>query len=189
MAIRLDDGTEFRMRAGDLFDIPPGHDAWVDGPEVCVAVDYSSDATRYARAATAAEALEPPENADMLLVRKGFAAFNTGDIDTLRSVIAPDAVQHVPGKSLISGTYRGIDNILGYYGKLAELTDGTLRAHLLEVHGDGQGHVVAIFQGVGTRNSVTRVDRQSLFFTIDKGQAVDIVELHADLPGSDAFFS
>lgn len=29
----LDSGTETRISAGDFFEIPPGHDAYVDGPE------------------------------------------------------------------------------------------------------------------------------------------------------------
>ncbi|HET8776145.1 MAG TPA: adenylate/guanylate cyclase domain-containing protein, partial [Candidatus Limnocylindria bacterium] len=36
--IRMDDGTEFEIRAGDVFDIPPGHDQWVVGDEPAVAI-------------------------------------------------------------------------------------------------------------------------------------------------------
>lgn len=36
--IRLDDGTEFEIRAGDVFDIPPGHDQWVVGDEPAVSI-------------------------------------------------------------------------------------------------------------------------------------------------------
>lgn len=49
MQIRMDDGSELTVSAGDLFDLPPGHDAWVLGEEPCVMVDTSPDATRYAR--------------------------------------------------------------------------------------------------------------------------------------------
>ena len=35
---RLDDGTEFEVREGDVFDIPPGHDVWVVGDEPSVQV-------------------------------------------------------------------------------------------------------------------------------------------------------
>jgi class 3 adenylate cyclase len=35
---RMDDGTEFVVRAGDVFDIPPGHDQWVLGDEPGVSI-------------------------------------------------------------------------------------------------------------------------------------------------------
>jgi hypothetical protein len=38
MAGRMDDGTEFEVRSGDIFDVPPGHDNWVVGDEPMVAV-------------------------------------------------------------------------------------------------------------------------------------------------------
>lgn len=40
MRIRMDDGTEFDCRAGDVSLLPPGHDAWVVGNEPAVVVDF-----------------------------------------------------------------------------------------------------------------------------------------------------
>ena len=34
----MDDGTEFEVRPGDVFDVPPGHDNWVVGDEPMTAV-------------------------------------------------------------------------------------------------------------------------------------------------------
>ena len=36
--IRMDDGTEMMVQAGDVFDIPPGHDQWVVGDEPAVSI-------------------------------------------------------------------------------------------------------------------------------------------------------
>lgn len=36
--VRMDDGTEIEMRAGDLFAVPPGHDSWVVGNEPYVSL-------------------------------------------------------------------------------------------------------------------------------------------------------
>jgi len=36
--VRMDDGTERVMRAGDLFHVPPGHDSWVVGEEPYVSL-------------------------------------------------------------------------------------------------------------------------------------------------------
>ena len=41
MTIRMDDGEELHIQAGDTFRIPPGHDAWVEGNEPCVMLDVS----------------------------------------------------------------------------------------------------------------------------------------------------
>ncbi len=44
----MDDGSEFEIGAGDVGEIPPGHDAWVVGDEPWVGVDFSDDMATYA---------------------------------------------------------------------------------------------------------------------------------------------
>src|SRR5579872_398649 len=44
--VKMADGTEFELAAGDAFDIPPGHDMWVVGDEPYVAVDFPREADR-----------------------------------------------------------------------------------------------------------------------------------------------
>src|ERR1700704_3268289 len=62
------------------------------------------------------------------LVRQGYKAFGEGDMDTLRSLFAPDAVHSATGNSPLAGDYKGVDDILAYYGKLFELSGGTFAA-------------------------------------------------------------
>ena len=45
MTIHMNDGTTFEITAGDVFDIPPGHDAEVPGSEPCVQLDFSGFGT------------------------------------------------------------------------------------------------------------------------------------------------
>ncbi len=40
MTVQMDDGTSEQFQAGDLMIAPPGHDAWVEGDEPCVMVDW-----------------------------------------------------------------------------------------------------------------------------------------------------
>jgi class 3 adenylate cyclase len=40
-AVRMDDGEEETFQAGDVMDIPPGHDAWVVGDEPAVLLDFA----------------------------------------------------------------------------------------------------------------------------------------------------
>ncbi len=40
MTIKMDDGTTEQFGPGDVMIADPGHDAWVDGDEACVVVDW-----------------------------------------------------------------------------------------------------------------------------------------------------
>ena len=40
MKIKMDDGTILECKAGDISYLPMGHDAWVEGNEPVVVVDF-----------------------------------------------------------------------------------------------------------------------------------------------------
>jgi hypothetical protein len=40
MTVRMDDGSEHKFGPGDVGIIPPGHDAWVEGHESVVFIDF-----------------------------------------------------------------------------------------------------------------------------------------------------
>jgi hypothetical protein len=40
MKVIMNDGSEAEMGPGDVYAIPPGHDAVVEGPETCIALDF-----------------------------------------------------------------------------------------------------------------------------------------------------
>jgi hypothetical protein len=48
LTVRLKDGTQKNIVAGDSYTIPPGHDAWVDGNERFVGIEVMS-AEQYAK--------------------------------------------------------------------------------------------------------------------------------------------
>ncbi len=39
--IRMEDGAERELAAGDFYDVPPGHDSWVLGDEPYVSIDFA----------------------------------------------------------------------------------------------------------------------------------------------------
>jgi uncharacterized protein len=65
------------------------------------------------------------------LLRRGYEAFGTGDLDTVFGLFAPDMVWHNGGTNRLTGDYRGHEAIMGMFGQLIELTGGTLR---LDIH-------------------------------------------------------
>lgn len=40
--VQMSDGLELELSAGDVFDIPPGHDSWVIGDEPIVIIDFEA---------------------------------------------------------------------------------------------------------------------------------------------------
>ena len=49
LTVRLNDGTQKTIVAGDSYTIPPGHDAWIEGSEGFVGIEVQS-AEQYAKA-------------------------------------------------------------------------------------------------------------------------------------------
>jgi len=46
--VKHDDGTEIDAKAGDVYRVAPGHDAWVEGDEAAVFVEFQG-AANYAK--------------------------------------------------------------------------------------------------------------------------------------------
>ena len=77
-------------------------------------------------------------------MRKGYEAFSRGDMDMLRNeLFAPDVVWHQGGRNQTSGDYRGADEVIGLFGKLFQLTDGTFRVDIHDVVASEE-HVVVL---------------------------------------------
>ena len=123
------------------------------------------------------------------LVQQGYKAFGEGDMDTLRAMYAPDAVHSATGNNPLSGEYKGVDDILGYYGKLFELSEGTFAAVLKSTKAVGDDTVVATHRDSGKRGDKTLDQDETLTFTIADGKFTHLVEDHSDQAAYDAFWS
>jgi len=129
------------------------------------------------------------EHAHSALIRKGYDAFSRGDMDALRTLLAADCTHHVPGSSPMSGDFKGIDEVLGYYGKLAEQTRGTFRVELRQVLVDGRGHVMAVHHATAERAGKTLDAMGGIVFRVVGDKVTDIDECAEDLDVMDAFWS
>jgi ketosteroid isomerase-like protein len=127
-------------------------------------------------------------NANEDLVRKGYDAFGAGDLDTLRSIMKPDVVQSVPGNNRITGDYKGVDAVLGYYGTIFELTGGTFSAELESATAQGDTRVDAVHRNRGTLDGRTLDATTTLEFTIEDGLISRLAEKPHDQAAEDAFW-
>ena len=106
------------------------------------------------------------------LVRRGYDAFSSGDMQTLRELWHPDIVWHVPGRSQISGDHR-VDAVLGYFGQMMELTGGALRVNVHDVVANDE-HAVGLHSTHAERAGKTLDDNNTLVFHVRDGKVTEV---------------
>jgi len=122
-------------------------------------------------------------------IRKGYAAFSSGDMETLMALYRDDAVHVVPGSSQVSGQHKGKDSIVALYGSLFELSRGTLRIHLDHVLSDGANRVVSIHTSSMEKEGESFTQTEALLFTLIDGKVAEIQDFFADISLNDRLFS
>ena len=122
------------------------------------------------------------------LLRKAYAAFSAGDDATLRELMASTIVWHAPGHNPLAGTYRGPDEVLGYLGRLRELTDGTYRVELHDVLANDE-HVVAMHRASAQRHGRTLADGAVNVCHVGGGQVTEVWSMNGDQYLVDQFWS
>jgi uncharacterized protein len=122
------------------------------------------------------------------LVRRGFAAFGTGDIATLRELLADDVIWHIGGRSPIAGDYKGIDEVLGFFAQLAERAGGTFRIDVHDLLANDE-HVVALVKGTAERDGKMLNDNGAQVFHVQGGKVTEEWFHAGDQYASDEFWS
>jgi uncharacterized protein len=125
------------------------------------------------------------ENED--IVRKGYDAFTSGDMDSLKKMFTADFVHHVPGSSQLSGDHNGPDGAIALYGKFFELSGGTLKVDLRGMKSDGDK--VAATQWSTAERSGKKLDQQEvLTFSVEDGKMARLDEQPSDQAAYDDFW-
>ncbi|MFF9091902.1 nuclear transport factor 2 family protein [Streptomyces sp. NPDC014802] len=129
------------------------------------------------------------EHLHATLVRKGYEAFERGDMDTLRELFTADCTHHVPGDHPFAGDTKGVESIIEFYGRLFEETGGSMRNQLLDVYVDGRGHAVAMHRITADRKGKHYDARGCIVFRIMGDKATDLEECVDDLDKANEFWS
>jgi uncharacterized protein len=126
------------------------------------------------------------ENVD--LVRRGYAAFSTGDMSTLNGLFAVDAVWRVPGGGVLSGPKEGRDAILAFFGQTMELSSGTFAVSVVDIAASGER--VYVLQHTDAKREGKVIDRDSVnVFQVSDGVVTEVAEFLEDTGESDAFWA
>jgi uncharacterized protein len=128
------------------------------------------------------------ETQNIAAIRRGYEAFAKGDIETLKTLFAPNAIWHSVVTGILPGNYRGAQAILEFFGRLAHETNGTVRAELQTIAASGD-HVFALHRNTGKRNGKTTDTKSVLLFKLDKGVVTEVAEFRYDQPAEAQFWS
>ena len=91
-------------------------------------------------------------------LRTVYDAFAKGDIETVMGLYTDDIQFHVSGRSPVSGSYSGKDEVLGLYGKMVEQSGGTFRVEALDILANDE-HGVVLTMERGQRDGKTLENR------------------------------
>lgn len=121
--------------------------------------------------------------------RIAYEAFGKGDMAAVSESMTDDTVWHIPGNSPLAGDYKGKDAVFGLFGKLMELTGGTLR---LEVHDilANEEHGAVLVTEHGQRNGKILKSRAVHVSHLDsQGRVKEFWSFNEDQAALDAFYS
>ena len=126
------------------------------------------------------------ENAEV--VRRGYEAFNAGDLAVLSELFAEDAVWHAAGSGVLSGTKQGRDAILAYFGELGARSQGSFKAEVQDIIG-GESHTVGIQRSRADNDGKTLDLATAIVFMVRDGKVIEGREFFEDTAQVDEFWS
>lgn len=124
---------------------------------------------------------------NVALIRRAYEAFGRGDVPAVLEVLDPDITWHVPGRSPLSGDYKGHNGVLEFFRRCQTLSAGTLRVLPDEVLAEGD-RVVALTTVSAQRNGQCWSSPEVHVWGVARGRVVDFVEYQGDQQTEDEFW-
>ena len=127
-------------------------------------------------------------NPNQELIQAGYEAFGRGDIPAVLAVFADDIQWHTSGRSAVSGDFKGHAEVLGFFGKLMELSGGTFK---LEIHDftSSDDHVVVLTHETAQRGGKTLSDNNVHIWHVKDGKATEFWAVSLDQDEMTEFWS
>lgn len=123
------------------------------------------------------------------IVRRGYHAFNTADLDLFTTLSSDDLSWETPGQSPIAGLRKGREAVYAQFGTYLGATDGTFKAELQYVTANGDGQAVGVHRNTGQRNGKTLDTMCCITVEVKEGKIVSGKEHFFDLCNWDQFWA
>jgi ketosteroid isomerase-like protein len=121
------------------------------------------------------------------LLRRGYEAFATGDMNTVLALFDSDIRWHVGGSNQTSGDYRGHQEVMGFFGKMMDLSGGSFHLDIHDIVANDT-HGVALVTAHGEREGQTMAVREANIWHLADGKATEFWAFAEDQAALDKFF-
>ena len=122
------------------------------------------------------------------ILRKGYEAFNSGDMDAVRETFADDIQWHVAGTTELAGDYKGLDEVFQFFGKFIGMFDTPPQLELHDVLANDE-HAVALTKSKASKGGKTRESTAVHVFHVKDGKATEFWGHPFDAHGDDDFIN
>jgi uncharacterized protein len=122
------------------------------------------------------------------LIRRAYGAFAKGDVPGAIAAFADDIRWHVPGRSPLSGDYTGAKEVVGFFSRTMELSQGTFRIDIDDVLASGE-RVVVLCTVSAKRHGRPWSSPEVHVWRVANGRAVEFREFQGAEQIEDEFWS
>jgi uncharacterized protein len=127
------------------------------------------------------------EHPNVQRMRDGYAAFATGDLAAFDDLWSDDVRWHNSGSSPLSGTFEGRQAVLEMFGRLFELTEGSLRLQPRALVADDEwGFAALTVTATRGDRSLDTMDVHTV--RLEGGRVVEFWQTSTEPDRSDAFY-
>jgi len=126
---------------------------------------------------------------NLAIVRRGYEAFNKGDLETLTELFDEGAAWHLPGRSSLAGDHEGRDAAFAYFARLGQESGGTFQAEVQALIADDADRVVGIQRSTAERDGKRLAVGDCIVFQLKDGRVIDGRDHIDDLYAWDEFWS
>ena len=125
---------------------------------------------------------------DLSVIQSAYEAFGRGDIPAVLATFSPDIQWHIPGRNPLAGTYKGHDEVVGFFTQLMERSGGTFG---IEVNDwlASDNHVVVLVRESGQRDGKRLDVTGAHIWRLRDGKAVEFSFGSADQHAQDEFWA
>jgi ketosteroid isomerase-like protein len=128
------------------------------------------------------------EHRNLAIVRQGYECFAAGDASRLHELMADYAIWHEPGRSQLSGDYKGPEEIVDFFRRLHDLSGGTVRVEPIEMLA-GPERVMVIHRVTAERDGDQLDTIDAVDFEIHHDRITEVTVFQSDTPRFDEFWA